>query len=58
MFKDLYLRINAYLSGVFVQSAVFSGPDGYGLQQNPFLTTLTTVGRMRYKCHKFQIAQK
>jgi hypothetical protein len=49
MFKDLYLRINAYLSGVFVQSAVFSGPDGYGLQQNPFLTTLTIVGRMKSK---------
>jgi hypothetical protein len=58
MFKDLNLRINASSSGVFVQSAVFSGPDEYGLLQNPFLTTLTTVGRMRYKCHRFQMAQR
>ena len=49
MFKDLYLRTNAYLSGVFVQSALSSGPNECGLQQNPFLTTLTTVGRMKYK---------
>ncbi|KAI0265740.1 hypothetical protein BGY98DRAFT_537031 [Russula aff. rugulosa BPL654] len=36
----------------------FFGPDEYGLLQNPFLTTLTTVGRMRYKCHRFQMAQR
>ena len=47
--ENLYLRTNASLSGVFVQSALSSGPDQYGLQQNPFLTTLTTIGRMRYK---------
>ena len=47
MFKSLYLRTNAYLSGGFVQNAVSSGPYQCGLPQNPFLTTLTTVERMR-----------
>ena len=49
VFKSLYLRTNASLSGVFVQSALSSGPYQCGLQQNPFLTTLTIIGRMRYK---------
>ena len=49
MFKNLHLRTNASLSGAFVQSALFSGPYQCGLQQNPFLTTLRIVGRMRYK---------
>ena len=49
MSKNLCLRTNASLSGVFVQSARSSGPEQCGLQQNPFLTTLTTVGRVRYK---------
>ena len=49
MFKDLYLRTNVSLSGVFMQSALSSGPYECGLQQNLFLTTLTTVGKMRYK---------
>ena len=49
MFKDLYLRINASFSRVFVQSALSSEPNQCGLRQNPFLTTLTTIGRVRYK---------
>ena len=48
-FKNLYLRINASSSGVFVQSAHSSGSKKSVLQQNPFLTTLTTTGRMGYK---------
>ena len=47
--KNLYLRTNVSLSGVFVPSALSSGLYQSGLQPNPFLTTLTTVGRMRYK---------
>src|SRR6266852_5236312 len=49
VFKDLYLRTNAFSSGVFEQSAPSSGLYQCGLQQNPSLTTQTTVGRMRYK---------
>jgi hypothetical protein len=42
-------RINASSSGASEQSALSSGPSTSGLQQNPNLMTLTTVGRMRYK---------
>jgi hypothetical protein len=49
MLKNLYLRTNASLSGVFVQSALSSGPDRCGQQQNPFLTSLTTVEGTRCK---------
>ena len=41
--------INASSSGDSEQSALSSGPDTSGLQQNPFLTTLTTAGMMIYK---------
>jgi hypothetical protein len=50
-------RISASSSGASEQNAVSFGPNTSGLQQNPFLTTLTTVGRMRYKCHEFQAVQ-
>ena len=49
MFESLYPRTNVSLSEVFVQSALSSEPNQCGLQQNPFPTTLTTAGRMRYK---------
>jgi hypothetical protein len=42
-------RINASLSGDSEQSAFSFGPNISGLQQNPSLMILTTVGRMRYK---------
>jgi hypothetical protein len=41
--------ISASSSGDSEQSALPSGPDTSVLQQNPFLTTLTTVSMMRYK---------
>jgi hypothetical protein len=47
MFKNLYLRTSASLSGVSVRNALSSGPEQCGLQRSPFLTTLTTVGRTR-----------
>jgi hypothetical protein len=47
-------RISASSSGASEQNAVSFGPNTSGLQQNPFLTTPTTVGRMRFKCHEFQ----
>jgi hypothetical protein len=41
--------ISASLSGGSEQNALSSGPDTFGLQQNPFLTTLTIAGMMIYK---------
>ena len=54
--KDHFPRISASSSGASEQNAVSFGPNTYGLQQNLnlFLATLTTVGRMRYKCHNFR----
>ena len=49
MFENLYLRTNASLSGVFVQSAPSFGPYQCGLQQNLFLMTLTIIRRTRHK---------
>jgi hypothetical protein len=43
------LLISASLSGASVQSASCSGPNQYGLQQNPALMTLTTAETMNSK---------
>ena len=43
------LRISASSLGASERSAVYSGQNTYGLQQNPFLTIPTTVVRMRSK---------
>jgi hypothetical protein len=57
MLKDPCSRLNASSSGASEQNAISLGPNTSG-QQNPFLTTLTTVGRMRYKCQGFQVVQR
>jgi hypothetical protein len=50
--------INVSSSGAFEQSASSSGPDESELEQNPFQTTLTIAGTMRYKRQEVQVFWK
>ena len=48
-------RTNVSSSGASEQSAAFSGPGPYGLQQNHFLTTPSTTVRTRSKRPEFRV---
>jgi hypothetical protein len=51
-------RISASLSRASEQSVLSSGLDTSVLQQNPFLTTLTTTEMMRYRSQVFPMFRK